>query len=548
MAEPHLKSQTHSDTPDFAALMRQAAETGRIGAHAVLRARGDDMGWARLDVSLGRRIAGWHRLATPDVRHAANAHVIGHTREALRQGTEGPARAQEYEVLLRALSREADTWNTLVAPQAVAGEVFAILVWYSAWYLLAAGAASGAVGEILGTPQAPAPRSTMPPPSPDGAAVPLRPNPTQPSAYKIDPTPVAGMIRPDTLTTALKTVLRGLGGMLMAVARWRDAMLEEMAAQRTEVARRRVEERLAREAAHAADAKRRAEERERTRDATGTVPALALNGPALHKSVFGTWLMLVVLSWVSLIWGALISAPVGVGIGIMLTAGAGVIVVPLWGTLFGFLGMGMARDSTLQQMGFKDLPEDDVLRGMAKQYCESLAIPVPRLGTIDAFNAFAMGIDRKDATVALGRPLIDTLTPDETLAVLGHELGHVVSGDMRRMMLMRTFQNATVWFAFAQGLKQFARWVICWAAELAILAFSRKREYWADAIGAALAGKEAMIGALEKIEQGPALTADEKTHARFMVRGKVFSTHPSTADRIKALEEETYLRRLPVQK
>ena len=99
--------------------------------------------------------------------------------------------------------------------------------------------------------------------------------------------------------------------------------------------------------------------------------------------------------------------------------------------------------------------------------------------------------------------MLDALTPDEAEAVLAHEIAHVVSGDMKRMMLMRTFQNATVWFMMAQGLKQFVRWVICWAAELYILAFSRKREYWADAIGAALTSKEAMIGALRKLDQRP---------------------------------------------
>ena len=147
-------------------------------------------------------------------------------------------------------------------------------------------------------------------------------------------------------------------------------------------------------------------------------------------------------------------------------------MVPLWGTLFGLLGMGAADDRMLRQMGFTELPKGHVLHGISVHYCKALDIPPPRLGTMDTFNAFAMGTDRNNATVALGRPLIDTLTPQETAAVLAHELGHVVSGDMRKMMLMRTFQ----------GLKQFARWVICWAAELCILTFSRKREYWAATI------------------------------------------------------------------
>lgn len=288
----------------------------------------------------------------------------------------------------------------------------------------------------------------------------------------------------------------------------------------------------------------------RTRD-TVTPPTmvseptpLQLDASRLGGSILPTWLMLVGLSWVSLIWGALISLPFGVGLAIFATMFAGFVSVPLWGTVFGFLGMGAARDSTLRQMGFEDLEEGHELKQTAARYAQILDIPPPRLGTMEVRNAFAMGTNRADATVAIGRPLINTMRAEEVNAILGHELGHVVSGDMRKMMLMRTFQNATVWFGLTQGLKQFARWVICWAAELAILAFSRRREYWADAIGAALAGKEAMIGALKKLEQAPVLSDTEATHARFMFRGTL-STHPTMAQRIDALERETYIQRLP---
>lgn len=274
---------------------------------------------------------------------------------------------------------------------------------------------------------------------------------------------------------------------------------------------------------------------------------LPLDGRRLRGSILPTWLMLVGLSWVSLIWGALISLPFGVGLVIFASMFAGFFTVPLWGTVWGFFGMGAARDSTLRQMGFQELEATHDLARTAATYARVLDIPTPRLGTMDVRNAFAMGTNRDDATVAIGRPLINTMRADEVNAILGHELGHVVSGDMRKMMLMRTFQNATVWFGIAQGVKQFARWVICWGAELAILAFSRKREYWADAVGAALAGKEAMIGALRKLQQEPAaLTGGEVTHARFMFRGTL-STHPTMAQRIAALENETYIKRLPVR-
>ena len=280
---------------------------------------------------------------------------------------------------------------------------------------------------------------------------------------------------------------------------------------------------------------------------------LPLNAKRLSRSMIGTWLLLVVFSWVSLIWGALISAPVGIGFGIALTAGLGIIVVPLWATVFGFLGLGFATRQHAAPDGVQGSPRTGiVLRSSATRYARLLEIsPCPR--SAPSLSATHLPWERTaiSATVAMGQELMRRLTPDETAAVLGHELGHVVSGDMRRMMFMRTFQNATVWFAMAQGLKQFARWVICWAAELYILAVSRHREYYADAIGAALAGKEAMIGALRKLEKAPALSAAENTHARFMFRGRtssLLSTHPSFADRIAALEAETYIRRLPYRK
>lgn len=278
--------------------------------------------------------------------------------------------------------------------------------------------------------------------------------------------------------------------------------------------------------------------------------SLPIDGRRLQRSPIGMWVALVVLSWVSLIWGALISLPLGIGFGLFATLIVGFIVVPVWGTVWGLLGMGPASRSTLASMGFVPLHPDHPLTAVTAHYAHVLELPMPRLGTVNAFNAFAMGTDRHDATVAIGIPLLGHLTPQEAAAVIGHELGHVASGDMRRMVLMRTFQNATVWFGMTQGLKQFARWIICWGAEIMILVVSRDREYWADAVGAALAGPDAMIGALRKLEAGPPLSGDESTHARFMIRGRsrsLFSTHPTTAERIAALEQGTFLRALPVR-
>lgn len=277
-------------------------------------------------------------------------------------------------------------------------------------------------------------------------------------------------------------------------------------------------------------------------------PIVHLDTHRLDPSIFGTWVALVALSWVALIWGAVLTAPFGVGMAIASSALAGIIAVPVWATAWGFWGMKAAFDATMTELGFRPLANDHPLAQQNALYAQHLGITPPNIGTIDMSNALAMGVHRDQATIAIGKPLLESFHPREVAAILGHELGHIVSGDMRRMMLMRTFQNATVWFMMSQGFKQFARWIICWAAELYILACSRHREYIADAIGATLAGKEALISALQQLDKAPDLTEAENTHARFMVRGRfegLFSTHPSIADRITALEQETYLRQLP---
>lgn len=287
------------------------------------------------------------------------------------------------------------------------------------------------------------------------------------------------------------------------------------------------------------------------RPPTSVLPKMVnprLNGRALRKSVVPTWFGLVACSWVALLWGGVISAPFGVGAVVLGGALLGVIGVPLFATVFGFMGMNRARDSSLRELKFVECQPEHPLNVAAVDFAKALGIPKPRVGTFEAFNAFAMGSNPENATVAMGVPLMTKLSEEETLAVLGHEMGHVVSGDMRKMMLMRTFQNTTVWFMFAQGAKLFARWCLCWVAELFILAFSRKREYWADAIGAALTSKDAMIGSLRKLQKAPALSDAENTHARFMIRGRfdsMLSTHPTFEERIDALKDEIYLRRLP---
>ena len=194
----------------------------------------------------------------------------------------------------------------------------------------------------------------------------------------------------------------------------------------------------------------------------------------------------------------------------------------------------------------------------------------------NAVNAFAMGASVKDAAVVIGAPLAKSLSPDELDAVIGHELGHIVSGDMRQMQLAEGYQtlfgnlfniigtistavavNATKTRSSAQAASAFGqlftllgRRIIFFASELLVKGLSRSREYYADAIGAGLTSPSAMANALRKLESLPATpTPAESQYGYLMFKGfrlgHPFATHPTVASRIKALEDGTFLRQLP---
>ncbi|MGE3916371.1 MAG: M48 family metalloprotease [Hyphomicrobiaceae bacterium] len=523
--------------PSIDALMAAMAETGRTGARAAAAAV-DPGAWAALERQLEQGITERTRGRPASTIDADTFALIRRVRESLAVRPIGAERVQSYSQCVATIDDARTAGAQLITPDAMACHVHAAIVWYSAWHLAGAGFAMPAIAAVIGSAQT---RSyERPAPLPPPAAP--RPRP----ATVATPAPEA---HPAPTSTAPTATAEGWIGRIAAMA---EAARASAIAIGRETAKARKERLEQVEAARKAAAARLtstppSQERERPSGSGGSPSSVRVDGNRMRAPVLGTWLMLVLLSWVALVWGAILAIPFVGPFGLLGAMMGGFVSVPLWGTVFGFLGMGAARDSTLRQMGFTDVDPNSGLARTAARLAGRLDLPPPRIGTIPAFNAFAMGSDHRSATVAIGKPLMDTLSPDELAAVIGHELGHVVSGDMRKMMLMRTFQNACVWYMLAQGLKQFMRWVICWAAELAILAFSRRREYWADAVGAALTSKEAMIGALRKLEHAPAMTAGERTHARFMFRGSAFSTHPSVAERIAALENEGYIRRLPVK-
>lgn len=274
---------------------------------------------------------------------------------------------------------------------------------------------------------------------------------------------------------------------------------------------------------------------------------------AIHNSILPTWLGLVGGSWAGLAWGSLISMPVGIGFGV--AAGSlfgGLLAVPVWGTMWGLFGLGRQREKAVKDHGITLLRHSDPLAQRVHALSAKLGLETrPWVGVMPHNNAYAIGANADNALVVIGQPLLNTLTEAEVDAILGHELGHVANNDMRRMGLARSFQNSLVWYlGFSDTLQRWARWVLTWVSELFVLRLSRHREYWADAVGAALTSKDDMIAALEKLHNAPELSDFERNHARLMFRGiasgSLFSTHPTLAERRAALQQETYLRRISV--
>ncbi|GAA5217753.1 protease HtpX [Corallincola platygyrae] len=179
-------------------------------------------------------------------------------------------------------------------------------------------------------------------------------------------------------------------------------------------------------------------------------------------------------------------------------------------------------------------------------------------------NAFATGMKRNDALVAVSVGLLNNMTRDEAEAVLAHEVSHIANGDMVTMSLIQGVVNTFVIF-FARivasiidnflrgdeeggGLGGLAYFGVVMVLELVfgilastiVMWFSRQREFRADEGSAKLVGKHKMIAALERLKQPAPESQLDGQLAAFGINGKksmaeLFMSHPPLDKRIEAL-------------
>ena len=206
---------------------------------------------------------------------------------------------------------------------------------------------------------------------------------------------------------------------------------------------------------------------------------------------------------------------------------------------------------------------------IVRELAQRAGLPMPRVYLMESPqpNAFATGRNPQHAAVCATTGLLNTLSRDEIAGVIGHELGHVRNHDTLTMTITATIAGAISMLAqFAMffrggnrdsnsGLSIVGSVLMLILAPLAAMivqmAISRTREYAADNLGAHISGRpDALASALVKIsriaEEVPNDTAETHptTAPLFIInplsgRGmdNLFSTHPSTENRIAALEE-----------
>lgn len=200
-----------------------------------------------------------------------------------------------------------------------------------------------------------------------------------------------------------------------------------------------------------------------------------------------------------------------------------------------------------------------------RRQAQQAGIGMPEVAIYDSpdVNAFATGMNRNNALVAVSTGLLSNMTRDEAEAVLGHEVSHVANGDMVTLALIQGVVNTFVFFlarvignvvdrAINRGEgRGIAYWVTTIVAEmvLGILAsiivmwFSRQREFRADTGGANLSNRGKMIAALQRLKamHEPAdlpqqMQAFGISGMRKSALGRLLMTHPPLEERIAALQ------------
>ncbi len=238
-----------------------------------------------------------------------------------------------------------------------------------------------------------------------------------------------------------------------------------------------------------------------------------------------------------------------------------------------FISLAMSKWTAKQMTGAQviEMPrnaQEHWLVTTVQKQAQAAGIGMPEVAIYDApdVNAFATGMSKNDALVAVSTGLLNNMNQDEAEAVLAHEVSHIANGDMVTLALIQGVVNTFVMF-FSRVIGHTvdrvvfkteeghgpAFWITTIVAELllGILAtiivmwFSRQREFRADAGGASLAGRNKMVAALRRLQiNSQQAQLPEQLSAFGISSGggaglrNLFRSHPPLEERIAALETQ----------
>ncbi|MBX7187554.1 MAG: protease HtpX [Vicinamibacteria bacterium] len=243
----------------------------------------------------------------------------------------------------------------------------------------------------------------------------------------------------------------------------------------------------------------------------------------------------------------------------------------IWGMGGALISLQISRWMAKRAMGVQLVDgntgnaDADWLYRTVERLARQANLPMPEVGIYNSpeVNAFATGPSKKRSLVAVSTGILRAMRRNELEAVLGHEISHIANGDMVTMTLLQGVMNAFVMFAArviasvaasqsksdrgSDGIYFVVRIVVeivlGIAGSLVTAWFSRYREFRADAGGAALAGSENMVAALQRLAEGPqGVDPRAPALASFKISGAqgflaLFSTHPPLEVRIATLRQ-----------
>ena len=234
-----------------------------------------------------------------------------------------------------------------------------------------------------------------------------------------------------------------------------------------------------------------------------------------------------------------------------------------------FISLAISKWSAKRMSGAVVIQEPQTLTEIwlmktVRVQADIAGIKMPEVAVFDSpeVNAFATGMTKNSALVAVSSGLLNAMSKDEAEAVLAHEVSHIANGDMVTLTLIQGVVNTFVMF-FSRvigytvdkvifktekgtGPAFFITMIIAELllgvlATMVVMWFSRQREFRADAGAARLSSANKMIAALQRLQAVHEPSVLPKQMVASGIAGgqanwtSLFASHPSLSARIEAL-------------